>query len=63
MNIQNNIPIPKSKVQQLRDMQVGDSFVVPDAKARQSWLSIARSTKIKVITRKENDEIRIWKAE
>lgn len=66
--VESNIPVPpistgpkSSKYAFMRDMLSGQSFVVRDTKAAQAVYGAAKKMGIKVITRKVDDGVRIWR--
>lgn len=43
-----------------REMEVGDSFLAP-LKARNNMTNLAKTKGVKVTTRREGDQIRVWR--
>lgn len=63
--IEKGVPIAKTRAPKypLREMQVGDSFVVATERERKSAISLAYISKIPVRSHKQQDgTIRIWRA-
>ena len=66
MNIEKNIPIKKKKgiTSTLRELGIGDSFILPKDKSRQGLQAQGNQIGIKVLTRKQDDgTIRVWRTE
>lgn len=71
--IDKGIPIPKinhdkpSTTYPFKEMNVGDSFLIPDGEkkstARSAALIIAKRMGIKVLTRKIEGGLRVWRIE
>jgi hypothetical protein len=66
MEINKNIPIPKrrfSRAEFLKTLNIGDSFCVHDVQERAAYVSCSFPLKIKLLTRKQKDDmsIRIWR--
>lgn len=63
--VESGVPLPtgsgKRYVFPFRTMKVGDSFVVPSAKQRESARAAAINASVKIITRTEGDSFRIWR--
>jgi hypothetical protein len=65
ITIEKNIPIPPKRtglIHQLRVMLVGDSFLA-EPKIRPDISRYAQRAGIKLCTRKEGGQIRIWRTE
>lgn len=66
MKVDNDIPLPKRRntgiSQTLRDLKKGDSVLI-DSESIHSWLSVAYSLNIGIISRKDEKKgkHRIWK--
>lgn len=59
--IERGVPVPGVKYP-LRDMEVGDSFVVPYSRAAQTCVhGLARKLPLKITTRREGDSMRVWR--
>jgi hypothetical protein len=73
IKIEKDIPIPNKIIViktygitgGLRQLQIGESFVIPWVKSKPNTLSVfAKRIKIKIVTRRIDDEtIRIWRIE
>lgn len=69
-DIENNVPIPRLKQPAakypFRDLQVGQSFFVPDVAAREKSMraqvyTAAKHLGVKFTTRVENGGVRVWR--
>lgn len=59
--IEKGIPIPRSLSQALREMQVGDSFVIAE---KSNLHTLSKRVGINIVTRKQPDgTFRVWRKE
>ena len=65
LKVEKDIPIPIHSTAAMKQLNLGESFVIPWPKSKPNTLSIfAKRAKIKIVTRRVDDEtIRIWRIE
>ncbi len=70
MEIQKNVPLPESRVkrsgitQTIRSLAVGDSFTLSYTKeAAKPIYRYGQRTGVKLATRREGDQLRVWRVE
>lgn len=66
--VESNIPVPpistgpkSSKYDFMKDMNSGQSFLVSDTKSAQRVYAAAKKMGVRIITRKVDDGVRIWR--
>lgn len=64
MKIEKNIPTPRKPMKWMplaKQMDVGDSVLIPTTSDRSALTMALKSQGYKVATRKEGDQIRVWR--
>jgi hypothetical protein len=64
MKIEKNIPAPRKPMKWMplaKQMNVGDSVLIPTTSDRSALTMALKSQGYKVATRKEGDQIRVWR--